>query len=151
MIRVILEKTEFPKITNINLPNIIQKGVQLEIDIDTKNADSVLYFLTDSNNNSISELINIDSNPTKIIIDAEKIKELGVGAKDLKIFAISDSVLKPDYYSTSFLMVENNGELPDLNQDNIEYVQNNSSEFAWLLVPIIIGIITMIYIKKRKK
>jgi peptide/nickel transport system substrate-binding protein len=145
------EKTEFPKITNINLPNIIQKGVQLEIDIDTKNADSVLYFLTDSNNNSISELININNNSTKIIIYAEKIKELGVGAKDLKIFAISDSVLKPDYYSTSFLMVENNGELPDLNQDNIEYDQNNSSEFTWLLVLIIIGIITMIYIKKRKK
>ncbi len=145
------EKTEFPKITNINLPNIIQKGVQLEIDIDTKNADSVLYFLTDSNNNSISELINIDNNSTKIIIDDGKIKELGVGAKDLKIFAISNSVLKPDYYSSSFLIVENNGELPKRNQDNIEYNQNNSFEFTWIFVPIIIGIATTIYIKKRKK
>ncbi|MBS3926275.1 MAG: ABC transporter substrate-binding protein [Nitrosarchaeum sp.] len=145
------EKTEFPKITNINLPNIIQKGAQLEIDVDTKKADSILYFLTDSSNNSISELISIDNNSVKIIIDPEKIKELGVGAKDLKIFAISNSVLKPDYYSSSFLIVENNGELPDLNQDNIEYNQNNSFEFAWLLALTIIGIITTIYIKKRKK
>ncbi|MBS3922538.1 MAG: ABC transporter substrate-binding protein [Nitrosarchaeum sp.] len=145
------EKIEFPKITNINLPDMIQKGAQLEIDIDTKQVNSILYFLTDSSNNSISELINIDNNSTKIIIDAEKIKELEVGAKDLKIFAISNSVLKPDYYSSSFLIVENNGELPVLNQDNIEYNQNNSFEFAWVLIPIIISIVTIIYIKKRKK
>jgi len=144
------EKTEFPKITNVNVPNIIQKGVQLEIEVDTKQTDSILYFLTDDNNNSISESIDLDSDSTKIIVNDEKIKEFGVGAKDLKIFAISNSVLKPDYYSSSFLIVENNVKLPEMNQDDLEYNQNDSFEFAWLFVPIIIGIATTVYIKKRK-
>ena len=144
------EKTEFPKITNVNVPNIIQKGVGLEIDIDTTQANSILYFLSDSNNNSISESINIDKNSTKIRISGEKIKEFDIGAKDLKIFAISDSVLKPDYYSTSFLIVENNGVLPELNYDDTEFNQNDSFEWALLIVPTIIIITSIIYIKKRK-
>ncbi len=143
------EKTEFPKITNVNLPSIVQKGMELKIDVETRQADSILYFLTDSNNNSISESINIDENSAKIRIDEEKIKEFGNGAKDLKIFAISNSVLKPDYYSSSFLIVENNTELPELNQKEIEFNQNDSFEFVWLIVPILIIILTIIYIKKE--
>ncbi|MBI2128551.1 MAG: ABC transporter substrate-binding protein, partial [Nitrosarchaeum sp.] len=40
------EKTEFPKITNVDSPDIIQKGTELEINIETSHADSILYFLT---------------------------------------------------------------------------------------------------------
>lgn len=144
------EKTEFPKITSVNLPSIIQRETELVIDVDTKQADSILYFLTDSNNNSISESINIDNNFTKIIINNEKIKEFGIGAKDLKIFAISNSVLKPDYYSSSFLIVENNVELPELDQKDVEFNQNDSFELTWLTVLAIIIIGTITYIKKRK-
>ena len=145
------EKTEFPKITNVNLPNIVQKGTELEISIETSQTDSVLYFISDSNGNStLSELVSIDKNFTRIKIPGEKIEKLGTGAKDLKIFAISNSVLKPDYYSTSFLMVKNKGVLPEMNQNNIEFNKNNSFEGIWLIVPITIIMATTIYIKKRK-
>ncbi|MBI3254675.1 MAG: hypothetical protein HYZ55_02045, partial [Nitrosarchaeum sp.] len=72
------------------------------------------------------------------------------GAKDLKIFAISNSVLKPDYYSTSFLIVENKGVLPEINQNDTEFNKNNSFEGIWLIVPISIIIIAAIFVKKRK-
>ena len=145
------EKTEFPKITNVNLPNIIQKGTELEINIETSHADSILYFLIDSNGNStLSELISTGKNSTNIKIPGEKTERLDTGAKDLKIFAISNSVLKPDYYSTSFLMVENKGTLPEINQNDIEFNKNNSFEVIWLMVPITIIVATTIFIKKRK-
>ncbi|MEK6867008.1 MAG: ABC transporter substrate-binding protein, partial [Thermoproteota archaeon] len=145
------EKTEFPKITNVNSLNIIQKGTELEISVETLQTDSILYFLTDSNGNStLSELIKVGKNSTIIKIPGEKIEKLGIGAKDLKIFAISDSVLKPDYYSTSFLVVENKGILPEIDQTNIEFNKNNSFELIWLIVPISIIMITAIYVKKRK-
>ncbi|MEX2192056.1 MAG: ABC transporter substrate-binding protein [Nitrosarchaeum sp.] len=145
------EKTEFPKITNVDSPDIIQKGTELEINIETSHADSILYFLTDSNGNStLSELISVDKNSTSIKIPGEKIEKMDTGAKDLKIFAISNSVLKPDYYSTSFLVVENKGVLPETNQNDIEFNKNNSFEWIWLIVPIIIIVVTVIYIKKRK-
>jgi peptide/nickel transport system substrate-binding protein len=144
------EKTEFPKITNVDSPDIIQKGTELEINIETSHADSILYFLTDSNGNStLSELIKVDKNSTSIKIPGKKTENLDTGAKDLKIFAISDSVLKPDYYSTSFLVVENKGVLPEINQNNTEFNKNNSFEVIWLIVPIII-VATIILIKKRK-
>lgn len=145
------EKTEFPKITSVNLPSIIQKGIGLEIDVSTNQADSILYFLTDSSNNSISESIKIDSNSTKIIISDEKIKEFGIGAKDLKMFAISNSVLKPDYYSSSFLIVENNVALPELDQNDVKFNQNDSFELAWFAVLAIIIVVAIIYIKKKKQ
>ena len=146
------EKTEFPKITNVNVPNIIQKGTDLEISVETSHADSILYFLTDNNRNStLSELINVDKNFTIIKISGEKTERLDKGAKDLKIFAISNSVLKPDYYSTSFLVVKNKVVLSETNQNNIEFNKNNSFEWIWIIVPISIIIVTAIYIKKRKQ
>ncbi|MCE9617642.1 MAG: ABC transporter substrate-binding protein [Nitrosarchaeum sp.] len=145
------EKTEFPKITNVDSPDIIQKGAELEINIETSHANSILYFLTDSNGNStLSELISVDKNSTSIKIPGEKTEKMDTGAKDLKIFAISDSVLKPDYYSTSFLVVKNKGILPEINQNDIEFNENNSFEWIWLIVPITIIVATAIYIKKRK-
>jgi len=146
------EKTEFPKITNVNVPNIIQKGTDLEISVETSHADSILYFLTDINRNStLSELISVDKNFTMIKIPGEKTERLDTGAKDLKIFAISNSVLKPDYYTTSFLVVENKVVLSEINQNNIEFDKNNSFEWIWVIVPISIIIVTAIYIKKRKQ
>jgi len=135
----------------VNVPDIIQKGTDLEISVETSQADSILYFLTDSNRNStLSELIGVDKNFTMIKIRGEKTERLDTGAKDLKIFAISNSVLKPDYYSTSFLVVENKVVLSETNQNNIEFNKNNSFEWIWVIVPISIIIVTTIYIKKRK-
>ena len=67
------------------------------------------------------KIIKIDKNFTEINISGEDVEKLGVGAKDLKIFAISDSVLKPDYYSTSFLIVENKAQLPQITQTDIDW------------------------------
>lgn len=146
------EKTEFPKITNVIVPNIIQKGTDLEINIETSHTDSILYFLTDSNRNStLSESINVDKNFTMIKIPGKKTERLDTGAKDLKIFAISNSVLKPDHYTTSFLVVENKVVLSEINQNNMEFDKNNSFEWIWIIVPISIIIVTVIYIKKRKR
>jgi len=145
------EKTEFPKITNVNSPSIVQKGTEFEVNIETSQTDSILYFLTDSNGNStLSELINVDKNFTRIKISGEKTEKLNPGAKDLKIFAISNSVLKPDHYSTSFLVVENKGVLPEMDQNNVEFNKNDSFEWTWLIVPITIMAATAIYMKKRK-
>ena len=43
------EKTEFPNITNVELPDSIQKGNDLEINIETSHTNSILYFLIGGN------------------------------------------------------------------------------------------------------
>lgn len=146
------EKTEFPKITNVKSPDMVQRGTELKIIIETSHVDSILYFLTNIDGNStLSELINADKNFTTIKISGEKTEKLSAGAKDLKIFAISNSVLKPDHYSTSFLVVENNVVLPKIGQNNIEINEKNPLEWIWAMIPITIIVILAIYIKKRKQ
>lgn len=146
------EKTEFPKIINVNSPEIIQKGTELEINVETSKTDSILYFLTDSNGNStLSELISVNKNSTQIKIPGEKTYNFDIGAKDLKIFAISNSVLKPDYYSTSFLVVKSNETLPEMKQKDLEFSKDNSFEWIWFGMPIAIIVAIAIYVKKIKQ
>ena len=145
------EKTEFPKITEIQIPNLIQKQEELNIVIKTSQTDSILYFL--NNNQGVlvsSKIIKVEENPTTIKISGEQTKELGIGANDLKIFAISDSVLKPDFYSTSFLVTDSKNQLPEISNDSSQIIDNEEIAL-WIAIPIIgiiIGIV--LYLKKRK-
>ena len=145
------EHTEFPKITEVNMPNLIQKEKELIISISTAQADSIIYFL---NNNSgdlvISEEIKVQENSTIIKISGNQTKKLGIGANDLKIFAISNSVLKPDFYATSFLVSADQNQLPEIIQGDIQFKEREEIAF-WVIIPVI-GIVIMIavYLKKRK-
>ena len=145
------ENTEFPKITKVQIPNIIQKEKELKISIETSQTDSILYFLNNNNGGQVfSETILITGNPTEIKIPGEKTKELGIGANDLKIFAMSDTVLKPDFYSTSFLVTDDENQLPKITQDEIQFTKNEGVSF-WFILPVFAIIITVIlYLKKRK-
>ena len=62
-----------------------------------------------------------------------------------KIFAISESVLKPDFYETSFIITENKVEFSDklINTINIEEESNYS---IWIILILIIAV-TAIYLK----
>ena len=144
------ENTEYPKITNVQLPKIIQKGEELEIAINSEQTDSILYFLNNNKGELIeSKTIRVLENPTIINISKEKIENLGIGANDLKLFALSNSVLKPDFYSTSFLVSNSLDQLPDITKDEIKIEQGEEGFLLWIIPAIIIMIGTVIYVKRR--
>jgi peptide/nickel transport system substrate-binding protein len=147
----IFENTEFPKIIKVQIPNLIQKEEELNISIETSQTDSILYFLNNNNGDLVSsEIIIVKENPTKIIISGEHTKELGAGANDFKIFAMSDTVLKPDFYSTSFLVTGSQDQLPEVTQDRTQLIDNEETTL-WYIIPMIGIIITVVvYLKKRK-
>ena len=145
------ENTEYPKITNVQLPKIIQKGEELEIIINSEQSDSILYFLNNNNGELIeSKTILVSESPTLINISKEKIKNLGIGANDLKLFALSNSVLKPDFYSTSFLVSDSLNQLPAITKEEIIIEQGEE----WFLLGAVISAIIIvigigIYLKRR--
>jgi len=147
----IFEQPEFPKITEVQIPNLIQKGQELSISIKTSETDSILFFLNNNNGDLVlSEMIEVKENPTTIKILGEQTKELGIGANDLKIFAISNSVLKPDFYATSFLVTTYQNQLPEIVQEDAEFIENEDTTL-WYIIPAIgIAIIVAIYLKKQK-
>ena len=145
------ENTEFPKITKVAIPKIIQKNTELKIQINTIQTDSILYFLNNNKGERISsETIPVVGESTTITISEQTTKELGIGANDLKIFAVSESVLKPDFYSTSFLAIEDQSSLPTTPQDKMQFIEEEDL-ILWMLIPIIIIIIgTVVYLKRKK-
>jgi len=145
------ENTEFPKITKVEIPNLIQKQEVLNISVETSQTDSILYFLNNNNGDLVSsEIIEVEENPTKIKISGEQTKQLGIGANDVKIFALSNSVLKPDFYSTSFLVTDYKNQLPDVAQDETQFTEGENEDL-WLIIPVIgIIIAIVIYLKKRR-
>ena len=146
------ENTEFPRITKVQIPNLIQKDEEFSFSIETSQADSILYFLNNNKGELVSsEIIEVEEKSTMIKIPREITKELGMGANDLKIFAISNSVLKPDFYSTSFLVSGYQNQLPEITQDNIQF-EEGEDIVLWIVLPIIgIIIAIVVYLKKRKQ
>ncbi len=85
----------------------IQYGKNMEVVIETEKADSILYFLIDSKGKiQASEKLNVEGDTVSIEIVPDMTKNLQIGANSIKIFAISNSVLKPDFYESSFLVTE---------------------------------------------
>jgi peptide/nickel transport system substrate-binding protein len=144
------EKAELPTITNIEMKNIIQQGGELEIRVETTHADSILYFLTNSKGEMISsESINIIGNGITINIGSENTKNLGIGANNIKIFVISNSVLKPDFYESSFIVTNDKAELPTTVLHNIEFTEKEPEYIIWI-IPILVIIGIGIYFKKKR-
>jgi peptide/nickel transport system substrate-binding protein len=81
-------------------------------------------------------------------VPSENTKDLRIGANNIKIFAISNSVLKPDFYESSFLVTDVKAELPTSLFTNIEFTENKSEYWIWI-IPILFFIGMGIYLKKR--
>ncbi|MDH3855127.1 MAG: ABC transporter substrate-binding protein [Nitrosopumilus sp.] len=143
------EKVEFPSIKKIGMKKIIQQGDELAITIETKNSDSILYFLTNSQGDKIaSETMKLKENDIIVNITSNNTKELGIGTNSIKIFAVSNSVLKPDFIKSSFIVTDNKVELPVNTFENVQFSKNDSEYWIWI-IPVIVIAGILIYLKKK--
>jgi peptide/nickel transport system substrate-binding protein len=74
-----------------------------------------------------------------------------MGAVDLKLYAVSDSVLRPDIYSTSFLVVGPDSE--DVTETILEQQTPEIADNTWV-ASIAIGAIVLasvLYVRLRRK
>ena len=143
------EKAELPSIKKIDMKKIIQQGDELAIAIETENSDSILYFLTNNKGDKIaSEKIKLKEKDIIINITSNNTKELGIGANSIKIFAVSNSVLKPDHIKLNFIVTDNKVELPVNTFENIQFSKNDSEYWIWFIPMIVIAGI-LIYLKKK--
>ena len=143
------EKTQFPNIKKIKMAKIIQQGESMNVEIETEHADSLLYFLVDGKGKiQIEEKLKINENKSNINISQNSTENLQIGANSIKIFVISDAVLKPDFYESSFLVSEKNLELPST-VINVTNIKNQTNYNVWIIpiILIIMIVITTVYLK----
>ena len=146
------ETIKLPTITDIKMNRTIEKGEKFSISIKTDNTDSILYFLTNGKGEIISsEKIKTTKNENVIKIDSENLENLNIGGNNIKIFAISNSVLKPDFYESSFIVSEDAYMIPENTLEDIQYNDNkmNYENIILLLIVAIVITVTIIYFGKK--
>ena len=143
------ENAETPKITEIKIPEIMIPGREFEIMIEVKNSHELKYFITDGKNNLLSSNLDVHENLNMIKLSHNDTMKFASGAGEIKVFAISDTVLKPDFYSKGFLITETDLEkLPVTIADDVEVFEKNE-ELAFFIIPAIIAIIAAVFLKLK--
>ena len=145
------ENVQFPNIKKVSMEKIVQQGESTQINIETEGVTSLLYFILDNEGSiQISEELEIFENQAVIKLASGNAETLKIGTNQIKIFGVSDSVLKPDIYETNFLITKEISEIP---KTGIE-MQNTNAEVNYdtmligiILISIIIGI--AIVVKKK--
>ena len=145
------ENVQFPNIKKVSMEKIVQQGKSTQINIETEGVTSLLYFILDNEGSiQISEELEILENQAVIKLASGNAEKLKIGTNQIKIFGVSDSVLKPDIYETNFLVTKEISEIP---KTDIE-MQNTNAEVNYdialigiILISIIIGI--AIVVKKK--
>jgi len=148
------EKVEFPKIIDVEMPNVISRGSELLIPVTTEASSKIHYFFTNSDGESVSSGTKaIDDNYVVLELDEKETKLLSQGANDLKIFVISDSVLRPDIFSTSFLVVDEfNVGLPSTEISSVDSSDTLDLNYGIIVLVIAAVLIGIIYsVRKRTK
>lgn len=146
------ENPSFPIIEGVDAQRIISQNTESEIIVNTSNSDSILYFLTNSQGELVtSNHIKNISKETTIKLSSEEIMDLERGANNIKIFAISDSVLKPDFYETSFILSSSEIKLPENSISDNNELMDNQDYTVLIIIPVIIIIGVIIYINKKSR
>jgi len=147
------EQVKFPKITNVEIPNVVDLKKSLSILVQTTDSSTIHYFISNPKGETVASGIKpVDNNLSEIILAEEETSHLVVGANTLKIFSSSDEALRPDVYDTSFLVVEGQTELPTVPISQTESSSEDTSYTGILSIiigAIIVGII--VYVRKKRK
>ena len=145
------ETVKYPTIQDIKIPDTVYKGGNLEVLVRTSDATAVLYFLKGTDGSLVSsEIVKIDEDIANVMVPGIKTDLLGTGASDITIFAVSDDVLRPDFYSTSFLVMESPGALPRVMPNGSTVDGGQSAGWLWVLIPVA-GVCIMAFALTRRQ
>ena len=147
------ENVKFPKILQVDIPDVIKQGSILNVPIITEDVSKIDYFFTNNQGESVAaDTQLLDAKSTTLTLSENQTSKFGIGANDLKIFAVSEEVLRPDIYSVSFLVVSDSTELPEITLSDIQTDETDSdltSIGMIILGIIIVGVI--LYLRHSRK
>ena len=139
------EHAAFPKIVKVDLDDSIKMGTPFEIVVDTTDANAIMYFITSGQgdtvssgvattkvSDSINEYNDDDTRKTFLVsITSEESTKLTPGANSVKIFAISDDVLRPDLYEYGFFVTLSGAPILDGVDDTTHKQKELSGDNTW--------------------
>ena len=147
------EQVKFPKITNVKISDVVNLGESVSIYVEMSDSSQIHYFILDPQGEiTISGTSPVDNNSSEIVLSKSETLELDMGTNTIKIFTSSDEVLRPDNYSTAFLVVESETSFPTVPISEAESRSEGTSYTGIVLAiigAVIVGII--VYIRRKRK
>lgn len=107
-----LEDVRFPEIAGVDAPDVVVRGRPAEIGVEAEGASTLHYFISGSPGGggegaaSLSGSADVASGHATVRLDGKDTSALGPGAAGLRLFAVSDDVLRPDSHTAGFLVVD---------------------------------------------
>ena len=145
------EEVKYPKIISISVPKIVVLGDEITIPVSTSDSSQIHYFLTNPQGTTISSGIKkITDGTVTLEFSSDDTSKLGMGANDLKIFVISDSVLRPDIYTTSFLAVSTQQQLPEYSVSESSDETSTENDYIGIFA-LVAGIILVGFILAKRR
>lgn len=96
------ESVSIPKIDAIDVPPTVTHGEDLEVSVSVWDADSIKYFVSDADGVAVTGEVDVEVGDTRITLDTSP---LAGGAVTVKIFALSETVLRPASHSADFFVL----------------------------------------------
>jgi peptide/nickel transport system substrate-binding protein len=141
------ESPAIPEISKVDLQKNYDPDRENRIDIETQNIDEILFFIS----NEKGDVVHTDrifSENSGFKIDLDGIDYDSSKIYDVKIFGISNNILKPDYYETSFISGGDNLSLQNIERNYIIEEEFNIFGIGILIVIALVIIGIVFYFKK---
>ena len=140
-----LESVSVPRIVDVSIPRTAAAGQPMEVMVDTVDATNLKYFVTDSSGGIV---VSGDAVPeaggNTIVVDTGVLAE---GAANIKVFALSEQVLRPDSYSSGFFVTE--GQLPTPEEAAVRATPQSGNSW-WAVIPVVLAALAAIAIFYRR-
>jgi len=109
-----LSGVELPRIAGVGLPRAVEAGEPLEVSVAAEGATEVAYVIGPPGEApAASGRLAVEGGAATVSLSAAETAGLERGAHTLRLFASSAEVLRPDTYSSGFMVVPAGGRLPE--------------------------------------
>ena len=146
----VFEDVSLPQITRIDAPQTADGG-PFDVSISAQDATSIKYFVTDSTGQIVVSGDQPVSGSGDVVLSVDS-SALAQGAASLKVFALSEDVLRPDSLSREFLVTAQS-QLPTTEDEPVVDVADTPG-VEWVAIPAVLTIgigvgIALVY-RRRK-
>ncbi|MCZ6581944.1 MAG: ABC transporter substrate-binding protein [Thaumarchaeota archaeon] len=147
------EDVRTAKIVNVDVPKLITKGDKIIIPVSVSDSSNLFYYFTNPEGQIVaSDMIEIKNGNVNIVLSEEQTTLFGTGANDMRVFAISEEVFRPDVFSTSFLVVNYDyQEVPVVEKYSEIIPTDSNNEVVAVLIGIVVGVIAVAIGLTRKR
>jgi len=148
------EDVTIAKINSVDVPTTITIGKKLTIPVSVDADSTIYYYFTNSDGKVVASGTQKSAiDRADIVLLEEQTSLFSIGANDLKVFAVSESALRPDITYTSFLAIKGESQIiPGFGYDSETLLVTPSYLFVGIALVVIMAItITAVIIWRQKK